>query len=58
VAPEVLRPLALYRQVFYAILLLILVIFGQQAQVGFLRWRRERRSRAGRAAPGRKESEA
>jgi branched-chain amino acid transport system permease protein len=33
VAPELLRPLALYRQVFYAVLLLVLVIYGRQLRL-------------------------
>jgi branched-chain amino acid transport system permease protein len=49
VAPELLRPLALYRQVFYAILLLLLVIHGQRFRVQSLgQWftRQTRRPKA------------
>jgi branched-chain amino acid transport system permease protein len=42
VAPEILRPLALYRQVFYAVLLLVLVIYGQQIGVGGVRFLRKK----------------
>jgi hypothetical protein len=50
VAPEVLRPLADYRQVFYGVLLLVLVVHGRRLRVP--------QFRRGNRAPGTKRGEA
>jgi branched-chain amino acid transport system permease protein len=49
IAPELLRPLALYRQVFYGVLLIVLILYGRKlfnvhipTRLGVRRWRDSR----------------